>query len=87
MSVGGTGVSVGGMGVSVGGTGVSVTVGGDVVIGLGGTDVRRFDDILAYLDRYGEVGQELELTIIRDEKTQTLTVTLGKRQEIVVEEQ
>ena len=63
-----------------------VTVGGDVVIGLGGSDVRRFDDILAYLDRYGDVGQELELTIIRDGKTQTLTVTLGKRQEIVEEQ-
>ena len=64
-----------------------VTVGGDVVIGIGGTDVRRFDDILAYLDRYGEVGQDLELTIIRNGKTETLTVTLGKRQEIIVEEQ
>jgi S1-C subfamily serine protease len=32
------------------------------------------------------VGQELELTIIRDGKTQTLTVTLGKRQEIVEEQ-
>ena len=63
-----------------------VPVGGDVVIGIGGTDVRRFDDILAYLDRYGEVGQELELAVIRDGKTQTLTVTLGKRPELVEEQ-
>ena len=56
-----------------------VTIGGDVIIRIANTDVHRFDDILVYLSREGEVGQQADLTIIRDGKSQTLTVTLGKR--------
>jgi S1-C subfamily serine protease len=56
-----------------------ITIGGDVVIGIAGLEVRQFDDILVYLSNAGEVGQQVDLTIIRDGNTQTLTVTLGKR--------
>jgi len=56
-----------------------VTIGGDVIIRIADTDVRRFDDILVYLYRKGEVGQQVELTIIRDGQVQTLQATLGKR--------
>ena len=56
-----------------------ITIGGDVILRVGDADVRRFDDILVYLSRSGEVGQQVEVTIIRDGKTQTLTLMLGKR--------
>lgn len=56
-----------------------VTIGGDVIIGIDDTVVRRFDDILAYLSRKGSVGQQVTLTIIRDGQTQTLSATLAKR--------
>jgi len=56
-----------------------VTVGGDVIVRIGDYDVHRFDDLLSYLSRRGEVGQEVELTIIRDGNTETLMITLGER--------
>jgi S1-C subfamily serine protease len=59
--------------------GQPVTVGGDVIVRIETYEVRRFDDILSYLGRRTEVGQAVELTIIRDGRTQTVTVTLGER--------
>jgi 2-alkenal reductase len=56
-----------------------VAVGGDVIIRIEDYDVRTFEDILSYLGERGEVGQKVTLTIIRDGKTQTLSVTLGRR--------
>jgi 2-alkenal reductase len=55
-----------------------VTVGGDVIIRIDDQEVRRFDDVLSYLTRR-EVGQKVDLTIIRDGETTTVTVTLGRR--------
>lgn len=56
-----------------------VTIGGDVIVGIDDTAVRRFDDILVYLSRKGSVGQQVTLTIIRDGQMQTLSATLAKR--------
>jgi len=56
-----------------------VAVGGDVITRIEDYDVRAFEDILSYLGKRGEVGQRVTLTIIRDGKTQTLAVTLGRR--------
>jgi len=56
-----------------------VTVGGDVIIRIEDYDVRTFEDLLSYLGERGEVDQQVTLTIIRDGKTQTLPVTLGRR--------
>jgi S1-C subfamily serine protease len=59
--------------------GQPLTIGGDVIIAIDGEAVGRFDDILSYLNRRTEVGQDVQLTIIRDGKTEMVTVTLGKR--------
>jgi S1-C subfamily serine protease len=59
--------------------GQPVTVGGDVITAISGQPVKRFDDILAFLAREGDVGDKVELTIIRNGKTRALQVTLGKR--------
>jgi len=56
-----------------------VMVDGDVIVVIDDFEVRRFDDILSYLSRRGEVGDAVELTIIRDGEMQTVTVTLGAR--------
>jgi S1-C subfamily serine protease len=56
-----------------------VTVGGDVVVRIEDYEVTRFDDLLSYLSRRTQVGQDVQLTIIRDGKTQTVKVTLGQR--------
>lgn len=56
-----------------------VTVGGDVIIRVDDFEIRRFDDILSYLSRRTQVGQEIELTIIRDGKTETVILELGQR--------
>jgi S1-C subfamily serine protease len=55
-----------------------VAIGGDVIIRIDDQEVRRFDDVLSYLTRR-EVGQKVDLTIIRDGETKTVTVTLGRR--------
>jgi 2-alkenal reductase len=59
--------------------GQPVTVGGDVIVRIDSYEVRRFDDILSYLGRRTEAGQGVDLTIIRDGRTQTVTVVLGER--------
>jgi 2-alkenal reductase len=59
--------------------GQPVIVGGDVIVRIEEHEVRRFDDILSYLSRSGEVGATVNLTIIRAGRTETLVVTLGAR--------
>jgi 2-alkenal reductase len=64
--------------------GQPVTVGGDVIVGIEDFDVRRFDDILSYLSRLGTVGEPVDLTVIRDGRTQTVTVVLAERPSNIV---
>jgi 2-alkenal reductase len=64
--------------------GQPVMVGGDVIVGIEDFDVRRFDDILSYLSRLGTVGERVDLTVIRDGRTQTITVLLAERPSNIV---
>ena len=41
--------------------------------------IRKIDDILTYLEREKEVGDIVQLTILRDERTEKIPVTLGAR--------
>jgi 2-alkenal reductase len=59
--------------------GINTVVGGDVIIGIDGEAINDFDELISWLSRRGEVGQEVTLTIIRDGKQQTLPLTLGAR--------
>jgi 2-alkenal reductase len=59
--------------------GISVRAGGDIIVAIDGYRLRDFDDLIAYLVRETEVGQEVVLTIIRDGETMELPVTLGER--------
>jgi 2-alkenal reductase len=60
-------------------TGRELRVGGDVVIAIDGQQVQQFEDILVYILRHTEVGQEVEVTIIRDGREQSAQVKLGER--------
>jgi len=59
--------------------GQQLPVGGDVITGIDGQRVQQFEDILVYILRNTEVGQEVRLTIIRNGREQSLAVKLGER--------
>jgi 2-alkenal reductase len=59
--------------------GVKIMVGGDIIIAIDGYEVQNYDDFIAYLVRETEVGQEIILTIVRDEEVMKVPVVLGKR--------
>ena len=67
--------------------GVKYRVGGDVIIQINDQPVNDFEDIVAYLARYTEVGQTIELTLLRDGKEKTVNVTLAAREQISTPEQ
>jgi serine protease Do len=59
--------------------GMEAPVGGDVIAAVDGQPVRQFHDLIAYLARHTEVGQEIALQVVRDDGEQTLNLTLGAR--------
>lgn len=59
--------------------GGAVTVGGDVIVGIGGRNVRKIDDILNYLAKETSVGETVTLEIIRDGEVREVDLTLGRR--------
>lgn len=59
--------------------GEQVTVGGDVIIRINDTQIKRSEDLISYLVRQTSVGQQVTLTILRDGKEVQIKVTLGER--------
>ncbi len=59
--------------------GRQTVVGGDVIIAIDKQPVRNMDDLITYIYRFGKVGEKVSLTILRDEKEQTVEVTLQAR--------
>jgi S1-C subfamily serine protease len=55
-----------------------ISAGGDIIIAINDTEMRSMDDLIAYLEST-VVGQEVELTIIRDGDKKRLTVELDER--------
>ncbi len=53
--------------------------GGDVITAIDGRQIATFDQLLSYLITNKSPGDNVVLTILRDGKTQDVTVTLGKR--------
>lgn len=56
-----------------------IDLGGDVIVSIDGKLVRKIDDILVYLQREKSVGDNLQLTIMREGKTMQISVALGVR--------
>jgi S1-C subfamily serine protease len=59
--------------------GQEVQIGGDVITAIEGQPVRRFEDLVTYLARNGKVGQTVKLTVLRDGKEITVSLTLAAR--------
>jgi S1-C subfamily serine protease len=56
-----------------------VTIGGDLVIAVNGTRIMNLDDLSSYLEEYALPNQTVDLGIVRNNETMTLSVELGKR--------
>jgi serine protease Do len=61
--------------------GREIRLGGDIVLKIDNQDVRKIEDILTYLEGQKHVGDTVQLTILRDGKTQTVNATLTPRPE------
>jgi S1-C subfamily serine protease len=59
--------------------GQSVTIGGDIIIALDGTRIRNMDDLSTFLEEQTLPGQTIDVTIVRDDQTITLTLKLAAR--------
>jgi S1-C subfamily serine protease len=59
--------------------GTTVTIGGDIIVAINGTRIKNIDDLSAYLEEYTLPGQTINVTIVRNNQTLTLSVTLGTR--------
>jgi S1-C subfamily serine protease len=59
--------------------GIEYKIGGDIVLSIDGNEVRKIEDILTHLQREKNVGDKLNLEILRDGKTMNIIVDLEKR--------
>ncbi len=59
--------------------GREITLGGDIIVGINGQEIRKFDDLLTYLIYNTTVGQEVTLNVVRDGERVRVKVVLGKR--------
>jgi S1-C subfamily serine protease len=59
--------------------GQTVRVGGDVIVGVDDQAVKGFDDLITYLVRSTEVGQTIQLHVLRAGKEETVSLTLEAR--------
>jgi len=59
--------------------GTSVTIGGDIIIAINGTRITNLDDLSTYLEEYTLSGQTINVTIVRNNQTLTLSVELQAR--------
>ncbi|MCG3779223.1 MAG: trypsin-like peptidase domain-containing protein [Candidatus Nitrosopumilus limneticus] len=55
------------------------SIGGDIIIGVDGIEVRKIADILVHLQRAKTIGDEMDLEILRDGRTTNVTVILQER--------
>jgi S1-C subfamily serine protease len=62
--------------VDVGGT--QTPVGGDVIVAADGKPINGFEDLIGYLFLNKKTGDSVDLTILRDGQTQTITVTFAQ---------
>jgi S1-C subfamily serine protease len=59
--------------------GRQVFTGGDVITKIDDQDVKSFDDLLIYIALQVEPGQEVNLTILREGESQSITLVLEAR--------
>ena len=60
-------------------SGQTVTIDGDIVIAINETRITNIDALSTYLEENAYPDQAVNVTIVRDNQTMTLAVTLGSR--------
>ncbi|MFZ0265214.1 MAG: trypsin-like peptidase domain-containing protein, partial [Nitrososphaeraceae archaeon] len=56
--------------------GMEIALGGDIIVGIDNNTVRKIDDILSYLEREKKVGDEVQLSVLRDGRIQETLPTI-----------
>jgi S1-C subfamily serine protease len=56
-----------------------LNAGGDIVVGIDGVEVKRFDDLINYLATFANVGDIVTLSIVRDGERLEITTMLTAR--------
>ncbi len=59
--------------------GREINTGGDIILKIDNREVTKIDDILAYLESQKQVGENVHLTILRDNAMMELDLALGER--------
>ena len=59
--------------------GQQIPLGGDVILRIGDTPVRKIDDVLTYLERYKMIGDTADLTVLRGGQERNVLVKLTAR--------
>ena len=59
--------------------GEPVTIGGDIIIAINETRITNMDDLSTFLEEYTSPNQTVNVTIVRNNQTMTLSVKLGTR--------
>lgn len=59
--------------------GIERIIGGDVIVAINGERMRGITDVLTYLARETEVGEEVEVTVIRDNREISVNLQLESR--------
>jgi len=59
--------------------GIQVGIGGDIITAFDDEPIKSMDGLITYLERNTQVGQQVELTILRDGELDTVSVTLSAR--------
>jgi S1-C subfamily serine protease len=60
--------------------GAEIRMGGDVITAINGQPLDDFEDLVAFLARYTEVGETVTLTVIREGEVEEVEVTLAARE-------
>lgn len=59
--------------------GFQMVIGGDIIVAINGQEMRGITDVLNYLNTEVSVGEEVNMTVIRDGERITVPLTLEKR--------
>jgi S1-C subfamily serine protease len=59
--------------------GMRIPVGGDIITAIDGEPMRSLSDLNVYLESETEVGDVVDITVVRDGEEQTIEVTIGER--------
>ncbi len=56
-----------------------IPVGGDIITAVNGEPIANFQQLTVYLETKTQVGDKVEVTLIRDGQEMTVSVTLAER--------